>query len=239
MILKHHKTPKCVRTRVLADSSDAARLRHHARAFGVGVGLAVGIVVMSVSGCQRDVRLADKKLRNPTVRAVTAYEITLDAQATPEQVAYVVLRAAVDDFRAPNDQAREKALDIQFDICAANEIQRLNTTSLQPEEWLYEVVNHWTPTVSHYVDDFPRTWTEAHERLVLRGPTESTEGVEECEVLIEVDNVKVGRDPNARVVIVIWLAKDNGFWRVVHLGFDAQRQDRGADPSRRKIASSP
>ena len=197
--------------------------------------LIVGIVVMLVSGCQRDVRLADKKLRNPTVRTVTVYEITLDEQATPERVAYVALRAIADDFLAPDDQAREKALDVQFDICAANEIQRPNRTSLRREEWLYEVVSHWTPTVSHYVEDFPRDWSEAQNRLVRRGPTESTEGV----VLIEVDNVKAGRDPNARVVIVIWLAKDNGFWRVVHLGFDVQRQGRGADPSRRKIASSP
>jgi hypothetical protein len=215
MIAKHHKT-------------------EWARAF-----LTAGIGVMLVSGCQRDVRLADKKLRNPTVRAISAYEMTLDEQAIPEQVAYAALRAIADDFRATDDKAREEALDVQFDLCAANEIQRQNRTSLRREEWLYEVVSHWTPTVSHYVEDFPRDWTEAQERFVLRGPTESAEGIEECDVLIEVDDVKAGRDPNARVVIVVWLAKDNGFWRVVHLGFDAQRQDRGADPSRRKIAPNP
>jgi hypothetical protein len=27
-------------------------------------------------------------------------------------------------------------------------------------------------------------------------------------------------DPNAHVVMFVWLAKDEGYWRVVQLGFD-------------------
>jgi hypothetical protein len=31
-------------------------------------------------------------------------------------------------------------------------------------------------------------------------------------------------DPAAGVVLVAWLAKDSGFWRISHFGFDAGRR---------------
>ena len=43
---------------------------------------------------------------------------------------------------------------------------------------------------------------------------------------IPADNPFVG-DPNARVVMVIYLAQDSGFWRVLHLGFDQARRSIG------------
>jgi hypothetical protein len=188
-----------------------------------------------LTACRRDARLADKKLRNPMVKPVSAYGMTLDEQSSPKQVAFATLRAIRDDFLAPDREAREKALDTQFALCAANKISEKNITSLSREEWLYEVVSKWTPTVSHYVPDFPVDWEKAEKRLKLRGPIESAEGATTCDVLMEVDNVKAGRDPNARVVLVVWLVKDSGFWRVTHLGFDANMAARGPDESRRRV----
>jgi hypothetical protein len=57
----------------------------------------------------------------------------------------------------------------------------------------------------------------------------------ECEVLMEVDDPS--GDPNARVVMIVYLARDKGFWRVLHLGFDQTRRsigDWGASNSRHR-----
>jgi hypothetical protein len=65
-------------------------------------------------------------------------------------------------------------------------------------------------------------------RLVRRHLKSSQGGdndFEQCEVVMEVDDPS--GDPNARVVMIIWLARDNGFWRVVHLGFDATARSVG------------
>ena len=56
---------------------------------------------------------------------------------------------------------------------------------------------------------------------------------------VKLDDIKAERNPNARVVLVVWLVKDSGFWRVTHLGFDADVTARGLDASRRRITQEP
>lgn len=193
------------------------------------------VFALLVWACARDPRLVGKDLRDPTVRSVTHYGRTLGTDATPEEVAYVALRAIHDDFRAADAAERERALDVQYDVCAANVIADSNRSSLTRPEHLYRVVNLWTPTVSHYADDFPPGWEEANKRLVLRmgadtatGKTgDSSRDPDRCTVLIEVDDVPAERDPAARVVIAVYLARDKGLWRVTHLGFDAPKDRRG------------
>ena len=48
----------------------------------------------------------------------------------------------------------------------------------------------------------------------------SLDGAQECELAIEVDDPS--GDPNARVVMLVWLAQDKGLWRVMHFGFDPE-----------------
>lgn len=178
-------------------------------------------VLVAVSGCDRDVRLAGRKVRHIEVQTVNHYNMNLTEQASPEQVAYVALRAIVDDFAATNKEQREAALQKQFDVAAANVIQSRNRTKLSRDEFLYNVVNHWTPTVSHYVQSFDADWDAMKSRLVRRkinSGSSSDRDVSECGVTLVVDDPN--GDPLARVVVVVWMAKDSGFWRVVHLGFD-------------------
>jgi len=179
-------------------------------------------------GCSRDVRLAGRKLRSVTVGTATHYGVTLDQNASPQQVTYVLLRAIRDDFLARSEPEREAALDKQFDICAANRIAARNRVPANRDELIYNVVYRWTPTVSHYAHDFETEWGKAQERFVLKGPRPlrgSNNGPMECEVLTEVDDP--GGDPNARVVLAVYLVQDNGFWRVLHLGFDTRRRSIG------------
>lgn len=189
----------------------------------VGMGLACGLVV--VSGCNRDVRLAGRKLRNVTVRDVSHYGVTLEKAASPRQVAFVALRAVREDFLAANDAEREAALDKQFDVCAADVINARNLTGMNRSEFIHNVVYRWTPTVSHYVHEFETSWERAEERLVVRDKGPAKEPVEEavkCEVAMRVSDPN--GNPKAGVVLLVWLARDNGYWRVVHMGFDPTRR---------------
>ncbi len=176
------------------------------------------VLFLSMTGCRENVSQAKQKQRTVKVRTVTHFGQTLDQNATPEQVAFVALRAIREDFTAASTQARESALDIQFDVCASGLLKSPSPSILTDQEYLDQVVSGWTPTISHYVGDFDVDWQKAQERFVRRGPTVNEGGIEECDVLIEVDDIRAKNDPNARVVVVVWLVRDGGYWRVTHVG---------------------
>jgi len=179
-------------------------------------------------GCSRDVRLAGKKVRTVTVKAVNLYGLSLDASAAPEQVAFAVMRAVREDIEASHESDREAALQKQFDLCAADEIQRRNRTRLTRDEFVHNVVSHWAPTVAYYARDFETDWERAQARFVRRGPTptKNADGAMECEIALQVSDPQ--DDPHAQAAVVVHLAQNSGFWRVLHFSFD---------PSRKAIAS--
>ncbi len=192
------------------------------------LGFALLLMMVIGGACSRDVRLAGRKIPTVEVRSVAHYGLILDGQASPTKVAYAALLAIREDLLAADKQTREAALDKQFDLCAANVIQDKNRTSIDRDQYVYNVVYRWTPTVSHYVDNFDVDWETAKDRLVRRDIPQaqwSDPGVEECAVLMELDDPN--GESNARVVLAVFLARDSGFWRVVHLGFDNQRRSIG------------
>jgi hypothetical protein len=202
--------------------------KREGRSFRAAIGLtATAIGALAVwCGCGGDARLAGHKIRSATVRSVTHYGVTLDQQATPEQVAFVVLRAIRDDVSAKTKEEREAALDKQFDLCAANVLQKKNRTSMPRDEFIHSVVYHWAPTVSHYVGDFETEWGKAAARLVrAKSNTDLKANADETEVYMELADPN--GDPKARVVMVIWMVQDEGFWRVTHVGFDPTKRSVG------------
>jgi len=176
-------------------------------------------------GCAKDAHLAGRKIPHVTVKAVTIDGVTLDQDAPPEAVAFAALQAIRDDFKAATPEERDAALARQFNLCAANVIEKHDRSSLGRDEFVYNVVYRWTPTVSHYVDDFPANQDEATERFVVR-PVSENERIDSKteEVAVAMEVTPLGGDERSQVVMMIWLAKDSGFWRVVHLGFDQQRR---------------
>ncbi len=190
----------------------------------IGFGSVICAAVLVGAGCSRDVRLAGKNVPTVAVAAVSHYGLALDKDASPEQVAFVALRAIRDDFFAEDDDARQKALDVEFSVSAAGVMQSRNRTSLTRDEFVYSIVHRWTPTVSHYAGDFELDWESAQPRLHRREvthlgkPPEDANAVEECEVAMVVKSPN--GNPNSSVVMLVWLAKDEGLWRVTHLGFD-------------------
>lgn len=175
--------------------------------------------------CGGNAHLAGKSLRNPTVKSVSLYGLTLDQNASPEQVAFAALRAIREDALAPDAASREAALDKQFDLCAAEVLAARNRTSIPRDQFLYSVVYHWTPTVAYYAQDLETEWEKAATRLVKRDiapAKDAKESVKECEVLMQLADPS--GDPKASVVLVVWMVQDGGFWRVTHLGFDPGRR---------------
>jgi hypothetical protein len=195
-----------------------------------------GASITAWCGCGRDVRLAGKKVRHVQAAVVTRYGITLDQSATPEQAAFVALRAIREDALAANPADRDAAIQVQFDVCAPGAIESKNRTSLPEDDYVYHVVTHWTPTVGHYVGGFEVEPEKAIARLKNRGPKPAADDVAETELAMEVADP--AGDPAAGVVMLIWLAQDNGLWRVTHLGFEPKRALAGAAASHRPVVGS-
>ncbi len=173
------------------------------------------------AGCSGDARLADHEIRHSEVKTVSHYGVTLDKEASPEQVGYVLLRAIRDDVLAETDEARQSALDVQFDLCAANRIRQANRSSLSDDEFLYEVVRHWAPTISYYVDAIETEWESAKPRMrvgPLASPGHAAQGVQERGVFVQLADPS--GDPNARVLLLIQVIRDETYWRVMQLQFD-------------------
>ena len=198
--------------------------RGGARSVGAAVAVAAATLIVWC-GCGGDARLAGRKIRTVTARSVSLYGLTLDQHASPEQVAYVLLRAIRDDVSAKNSEEREAALDKEFDLCAADAIQSRNPTRLPRDEFIHNVVYHWAPTVSHYAGDFETEWGKAAARFVrkdVKPVKDAKTEAAECEIAMQVADP--GGDPKASVVMLVWLAQDGGYWRVTHLGFDPTRR---------------
>lgn len=183
----------------------------------VAAALLAPVVMFFWCGCGRDVRLAGQKLRDVNVRTVTHYGLTLDEQAEPEQVAFVLLRAMRDDALAQSPEDREAALDRQFDVAAGGAITSLTPAGFTAAETLHRVVSHWTPVVGHYAANFDFDWEAAKDRLVRLSIAQTKGETQECQVLMELDSPD--GDPNARAVLIIGLIQEKGFWRVYRVGF--------------------
>lgn len=202
-----------------------------------GFHISLGLLLL-MPACRRDARLAGRNVpERVDVHAVTHYGRQLDEKASPEEVTYVMMRAILDDFRATAEEQREAALAVQFDICAANIIDSQRSAGLTREEYIYNIVYRWTPTVSHYVDAFDLDFETAKARMKRVHPQRNlTAPADATETTIHMELPDPSGDPNAQVVMIVWLAKDSGFWRVVHPGFD---QKLRSISGRRTSAAAP
>jgi len=191
-----------------------------------------------------------------TVGPVTAYGVTLDASAPPEQVAYVLLRSLRDDVEAAQShdrQAQRRAFATTFSLAAFPEINKRLAVAFSPpgaeqgegsaqskfwREQVYEVINHWAPIVAYYVASFDTDPDRAVAKMkvTVGGPNAS-----EATVLYPACHDPAVADPEQRdeVIVQIDLVKTQAthsgeqYWRVVWVGF------RGPAPSRIGPATQP
>ena len=197
--------------------------------------LALGVLP---TGCGRQAHVTGRELRSLKVKTVTPYGVLLDPDASPQSVTYALLRALKDDVQAADAEARERALDIQFDLCAVELIGKANVFRYEPAEHLDHWVRRWAPTVSRYVDAFETDLEQASKQLVLRGPTIGPSGeLDRCEVLREVE------DPSAtgtsKVVLAVRLVLEQGYWRVLSVGYDAPHRSLSERGGVRIMSAAP
>jgi len=191
---------------------------------------AVLVICLSGWGCRRDVRLAGKKVRSLQVRTVEHYGVVLNQDASPQEVAYVLLRAIRDDVNAASPAEREAALDVQFDVCHPGSISGSSRPGVKRDEVVHLVVTHWAPALAYYVDSFDFDPAEAKSRMTVSPTKVLGDGRRSCSVYLPVDDPN--GDPKARVIAAVVLIRakpgggpssgtdgDTGYWRVNRVGF--------------------
>ncbi len=187
----------------------------------------LAIVLGCGLGCSEDARLAGKAIPHVEVRTVEDQNITLSPEASPKQVAFVLLRAIRDDILAGEDlEAREKALDRQLAVCDPDYIHDLylrfygDRATTRRDEWVYGKVHVWAPTLAYYVDAFDFDLPTAEALMVEGGdPVEKWAG-QTTHVDLPAGNPKdVGA---ADVIVRVRLhrpGEEQGHWRVFSIGF--------------------
>lgn len=192
---------------------------------------AVALVAIVLSGCGRDARLADHELRDPKPGPVTAYGKTLDANASPQDVVYVLLQAINDDYAAgDNREARHKALDTEFAVCAPEWIKARrggeNLTEREKRERLFEVVYNWAPTLGFYRDSFKGAFPDIAQQMHT---VYAAQPVSQHEVAVVYVNLKHPHPetagPNSGAAALVQLVREAGYWRIWWVGFDNEVRD--------------
>jgi len=187
--------------------------------FGPRVLMAIGVATVIVAAaCSRNARLADHDVRAPEVGSITQYGVTLDQDAEPWHVAYVLLRAVRDDVLAEDDAARNRALDVELRTTAPEVIYaahkgRLPRSPLSRDEVVFETVYTWAPALAYYVDELDFDLAEA-ERVIRQDKPHTKAGYDVTTVGLPL------LDPRNRagsVFLSITLVKERGFWRAASL----------------------
>lgn len=177
--------------------------------------------MLLIPGCESSSSPGDEPVPPKSAQTVVDQGMTLDVNASPAQVVYVLLQAIRDDVQAgEDDEKRQSAFRRQLAICATDAIfARSGRRSLGRDEVVRRMVWHWAPTLAYYVDSLPTTWEQGRTRLVESSTVfDSSKKTDQlANVYLELSDPS--GDANAAVVAQFQLARDNGYWRVMHVGF--------------------
>ena len=189
-----------------------------------------------VVGCHQD-----KDIPAMKTQVVEAYGQTLDESASPQQVAYVLIRSLHDDVQAAqahDHDAQEQAFETTFSLAAFSEIdKRLEKAfgAVGGEEGkgkgpnsvragkIHEVIYHWAPVVAHYV----RSFDTDYEAAVAKMKSKSNKDESVARVLYPVAHDPTQTDPDLRqdAMLDIGLVKEKAtdgeqmFWRVTRIAY--------------------
>jgi hypothetical protein len=205
---------------------------------GWGLAFLATFGALIAMGCGRDARLTGHKIRDVTVGPVAAYDRTLDKDASPRDVVFVLLKAIVDDYDAGHDKSkREAALDTQFAVCAPDRIVEARLKAggqsesafdeQERNETVFRAVYHWAPIVGHYCESFRADYATLSDRMLVKpNPVDPNE----VRVLLNVHHPDPKQSPNADAVAEIALTKQNGFWRIWWVGWEPGMRDWTQSP---------
>jgi hypothetical protein len=209
------------------------------RRTGLWVGVVIGALLgMQLAGCGE----AEEKAPAAKVEAVTAYGVTLDENATPQQVVYALLRSLAEDVQAaqakpPRKEDQKHANLITWSLSAPGELEKrilegqqtlnpgqpkLTALGADRDKRIYSVVNLWAPIVAYYIGSFDTDEKTAMARMKLRTARELP-GVE---VQYEVWPDPAKPDAERHQWLSINLVKEKSttdpnkeYWRVTRVAF--------------------
>ncbi len=198
----------------------------------VVAGALLGLGAVIVAGCTDP---KHKDVPPAKVEVVQAYGTNLDENATPQQVAYVLLRSIADDVQAAQAHRHEdqkSALRTTYALAAYSTIERrlselLKATGATDKEGLgpdrdaalYDFVRQWAAIVGHYVPSFDTDFNAAQNRMSVQTKPDA------AHVLYKAwhsptTQPSAGDNP---VLIDIELAKETvgtaTYWRVARVSF--------------------
>jgi hypothetical protein len=188
------------------------------------------------------------------VKTIQAYGVTLDPDATPKQVAYVLLQALADNIEASQSHDRntkKTAADLVYDLGAYSRIeQRLlgtfgpDTVSPQArlgpdrDRQLYDFTQNWAQIVGYYVGSFDRDLEAAVRSMQeVRGRSGQT-----AHVYYPASHYDESPESPARqrVTLDIELSQEKAgglsYWRVARVGYAITRKPVTITPATRATA---
>lgn len=172
------------------------------------------------------------------VKTVEAYGLTLGPDASPQEVAYVLLRSVTDDYaaaRSGKHEDEEKAQRLTYSLAAVQAIEhRLIDThnrlqagakqtdlGTQRDEKLWKIVHYWAPIVGHYVPSFPADLDEARARMWVSMDA----AMQEAHVYLSAEHDPAIADAAKKgtTTIDIEMVREQvggqGYWRVLRVDF--------------------
>jgi hypothetical protein len=199
------------------------------------LGAAMGLVL--AIGCSEDARLADHDI--PTIEAGPVHDqgIVLGPEASPKEVAFVLLRAIRDDVRAGADhEARQAALERQMAVCDPDFIYGLYRRAFgkravfSRDEWVFKKVRLWAPAFSYYADSFDLDLANAQSRMI-EGKVEAHAGLSGETVSVDLPAKDPEGSSAADVMVRVWLHRhEHAGWRAFHVGFAKTRPPAASSP---------
>lgn len=194
-------------------------------------GLFVISVTIVLSGCT-----AEDQIPVAKTEVVSAYKLTLDENAGPKQVAYVLLRSLADDVKAAQSfkhAEQKEALHRTFALAAHSEMERRLLVILKTvkkdaslgderDKKLYDIVDKWAPIVAHYVNSFD---TELDAALAKMKSRDIADG-KRVHVYYPVAHEAAAAEPEQVLDIELTQepAGDVSYWRVARIDYVSKAQ---------------
>ncbi len=213
---------------------------------GIAAILAAALTFSGLIGCG-----SDEDIPPAVVKPVTAYGLTLDNKATPQEVAFALLRSIADDVKAAqayDTKAQKQALLITHSLAACNTIagklalsdaQGDRTKAGLRDKKIYAFVKDWAAIVAHYVRSFDTDPQAATRRMEVRGRTQKS-----LHLYYDVSHDPAETDPAKRqtATIDIELVQEQAdglsYWRVARVSFAPPKPRVQLSPATRTAPAS-
>jgi hypothetical protein len=182
-------------------------------------GLGAATVLALIGGCVDRSRPSASDFMPSSNDVVTAYGMTLDENASPEQTVWVLLMAIRDDTRSKmNSPEWHEHIKLQCRLTNVEFLRRNANASLSiSDEAIFALVHGWASALNYYVQRFDDDFESARVRMISRR-IESDQLPEVGDDGQVVDYTVTGTGADSGVRIRFLLSRtQKGFWRAFKL----------------------